>query len=467
MLDFNETTAPFLITGIMAVLLLLGVLLRKQIPFFRKSLLPASIIAGIIGFILINLGVIPIPQRVFETISFHLLNLGFLSITLATTKKVVRSETEQKSEKNVRGGLWLALVWGALISIQIVFAGLLSLVFEKTAWSDFNPLYGMLAAHGFAQGPVQALAMAKTWINSVGGQALLDAPQIGLFFAMVGYLSAVLIGVPICNYFFKKKLTALPKSEFDTELENGVYRKETSQLLGNQTTHRASVDTLTFQWAFMLGIYFLTYLLVSLIDPKHETMVYSMMFAWVVLIGNLAVFVMRKLKADHLIDPGVQTSITNFCTDAALVACMMSVTVGVILKYLVPLISISIGIIGITIWLTWSLAKRTNHYVAERFIAVYGIATGTAITGLLLLRILDPQGETPVTREIVWWNVFQMLTAIVVGSLAPFAAIWGWKSWMAINAGLAAVLLLATILVGKNIALPAVKRTKSIKQVNS
>ncbi|WP_432620433.1 hypothetical protein, partial [Butyricicoccus sp.] len=362
MLDFNETTAPFLITGIMAVLLLLGVLLRKQIPFFRKSLLPASIIAGIIGFILINLGVIPIPQRVFETISFHLLNLGFLSITLATTKKVVRSETEQKSEKNVRGGLWLALVWGALISIQIVFAGLLSLVFEKTAWSDFNPLYGMLAAHGFAQGPVQALAMAKTWINSVGGQALLDAPQIGLFFAMVGYLSAVLIGVPICNYFFKKKLTALPKSEFDTELENGVYRKETSQLLGNQTTHRASIDTLTFQWAFMLGIYFLTYLLVSLIDPKHETMVYSMMFAWVVLIGNLAVFVMRKLKADHLIDPGVQTSITNFCTDTALVACMMSVTVGVILKYLVPLISISIGIIGITIWLTWSLAKRTNHY---------------------------------------------------------------------------------------------------------
>ena len=110
MLDFNETTAPFLITGIMAALLLLGVLLRRQIPFFRKSLLPASIIAGIIGFVLINLGVIPIQQKVFETISFHLLNLSFLSITLATTKKVIQPEKEQKSEKNVRGGLWLALV---------------------------------------------------------------------------------------------------------------------------------------------------------------------------------------------------------------------------------------------------------------------------------------------------------------------------------------------------------------------
>lgn len=466
MLDFNETTAPFLITGSMAVLLLLGILLRRHIPIFRKSLLPASIIAGIIGFILINIGVIPIRQTVFETVSFHLLNLSFLSITLATTKQVIRTDEKQKNEKNVRGGLWLALIWGALISIQIVFAGLLSLIFEKTAWSDFNPLYGMLAAHGFAQGPVQALAMAKTWINSLGGQALLDAPQIGLFFAMVGYLSAVLIGVPLCNYFFKKKLAALPKTESDQELENGLYHRETSQLLGNQTTHRASIDTLTFQWAFMLSIYFLTYLLVSVFDPNHKTMLYSMMFAWVVLIGNLAVFVMRKLKADHLIDPGVQTSITNFCTDTALVACMMSVTVGVIVKYLVPLLFISAGVIGMTIWLTWSLAKRTNGYVAERFIVVYGIATGTAITGLLLLRILDPQGETPVVKEVVWWNVFQMLTAIVVGSLAPFAALWGWKIWLAINAGLAVVLLTATILVGKNIALPAGKPIKQMNRAN-
>lgn len=463
MFDFNSTTAPFLVTGSMAVLLLLGVILRKIIPFFRKSLLPASIIAGIIGFILINAGLIPIEQSIFETVSFHLLNLSFLSITLATTKKVVNPKVEQKNEKNVRGGLWLALMWGALISIQIVVAGLVSAVFQKTAWTDFDPLYGMLSAHGFAQGPVQALSMAKTWVSSVGGTALTDAPQIGLFFAMIGYLSAVLIGVPICNHFFKKNLAALPKSESDTELENGVYKRETEELLGHQTTHRASVDTLTFQWALMLGIYFLTYIFVSVFDPKHETMIYSMMFAWVVLIANLVVYILRKLKVDHLVDPGVQTSITNFCTDTALVACMMSVTVGVIVKYLVPLIAVAVMVIAVTIALTWVMARRTGKYAAERFIAVYGIATGTAITGLLLLRILDPQGQTPVTKEIVWWNVFQMFTAITVGALAPFAAIWGWSVWLAMNAGLAVVLLVLTFFIGRNIAAPAKqKKPKNI-----
>lgn len=466
MFDFNSTTAPFLITGIMAALLLLGVILRKTIPFFRKFLMPASIIAGIIGFILINAGCIPVEQSVFETVSFHLLNLSFLSITLATTKRVVNREIEQKNEKTVRGGLWLALMWGALISVQIVVSGLISVVFQKTAWSDFDPLYGMLSAHGFAQGPVQALAMAKTWINSTGGTELLDATQIGLFFAMAGYLSAILIGIPICNLFFNKNLAALPKSESDTELEDGIYKRETELVLGHQTMHRASIDTLTFQWALMLGIYFLTYILVSIFDPRHETMLYSMMFAWVVLIANLVVAILRKLKVDHLVDPGVQNSITNFCTDAALVACMMSVTVGVIVKYLIPLITVSVIVVVVTIALTWLLVKRTGKYAAERFAAVYGIATGTAITGLLLLRILDPQGETPVTKEIVWWNVFQMFVALVVGALAPFAAIWGWSIWLAINVGLSVVLLVITVLVGRNIAKPAMqKKSKEAKTV--
>lgn len=462
MFEFNSTTAPFLITGFMAVLILIGVILRRAVPFFRKSLLPASIIAGILGFILINLGVIPIEQSVFETVSFHLLNLSFMSITLATTKKVVTKETEQKNEKNVRGGLWLALMWGALISVQIVVAGLISLVFRGIGWKGFEPLYGMIAAHGFAQGPVQALSMAKTWISSINEEGLLDATQIGLFFAMVGYLAAVLIGVPLCNYFFKKNLAALPKMESDTELENGLYKRETETVLGHQTTHRASIDTLTFQWALMLGIYFLTYILVSILDPQHKTMLYSMMFVWGILVANVVVAILRKWKVDYLVDPGVQTSITNFCTDAALVACMMSVTVGVVVKYLVPLLAVSVGVVAVTIALTWVLAKKTGKYAAERFIVVFGIATGTAITGLLLLRILDPQGETPVTKEVVWWNVFQMFTAIIVGCLAPFAALWGWSIWLLINAALAVVLLILTIVVGKNISKPAKQKKAKI-----
>lgn len=454
MFEFNATTAPFLITGVMSVLLLLGVFLRRCIPFFRKSLLPASIIAGVLGFLLINIGVIPVKQSVFEVVSFHLLNLSFMSITLASTRKVVNGEQKRGKEKNVRGGLWLALLWGALVSVQIVVAGVISVVFWKTGWRHFEPLYGMLSAHGFAQGPVQALSMAKTWISSINGEGLQDAVQVGLFFAMLGYLIALLVGVPICNYFFKKNLAALPKSESDNSLENGIYTRDTEIVLGKQTTHRANIDTLTFQWGLMLGIYFVTYILVSILDPKHNTMLYSMMFVWTILVANLVIFIMRKANIDYLVDTGVQNSITNFCTDTALIACMMSVTVKVILKYMIPLLAVVLGITAVTILVTWTFAQKTGKYAAERFIVVFGIATGTAITGLLLLRILDPQGETPVTREVVWWNVFQMFTGMCALSFAPFAAIWGWKIWLGINAAVAVILLTGTYLTGRSITKP-------------
>lgn len=455
MFDYNATTAPFLITGVLATLLLLGVFLRNAIPFLRKSLLPASIIAGIIGFVLINVGVIPIEQSVFETVSFHLLNLSFMSITLATTKRVVQKVDEgQRNEKHVFGGLWMALMWGALISVQIVVAGIVAALLNVAGFREFNPLYGALSAHGFAQGPVQALSMARTWIASISGDSLKDAAQIGLFFAMVGYLSAVLIGVPLCNWLFKKNLAALPRKSSDVEMERGIYSRDSEVEYGHQTTHRASLDTLTFHVALMLGIYFVTYMLVSLVDPNHNTMVYNMMFVWTILVANVVVFVMRKLNIDYLVDPGVQTSLTNFCTDVALVACMMSVTFGVVVKHLVPLLVVSVVVVAVTVLLTWYMAKKTGNYAAERFVTVFGISTGTAITGLLLLRILDPQGETPVTKEITWWNVFQMFTGAVAVSMAPFAAIWGFGPWIGINVAVAIVMLALTALVGRRLTKP-------------
>ena len=471
MFDFNATTAPFLITGVLSILLLVGVVLRRCVPLFRKSLLPASIIAGVLGFILINAGVVPVDQSVFEVVSFHLLNLSFMSITLASTKKVVSEKTEgneskKGKEKNIRGGLWLAMMWGALISVQIVVAGFISVVFWKTGWKDFNPLYGMLSAHGLAQGPVQALSMAKTWISSVNGGGIQDAVQVGLFFAMAGYLAALLIGVPICNFFFKKNLTAMHKAESDKALENGIYARDEEEVLGRQTTHRSNIDTFTFQWALMLGIYFITYMLVSLLDPEHNTMLYSMMFVWTILVANFVVFILRRRGLDYMVDPGVQNSITNFCTDVALVACMMSVTVKVILQYIVPLFAVIFGVIAVTIILTWFFAKKTGKYAAERFVVVFGIATGTAITGLLLLRILDSQGKTPVTREIVWWNVFQMFTGMFIISLAPFAAIWGWGRWLGINVVAAVLLLIGTYIVGRSIAKPAVVKKPQVVPIS-
>ena len=100
----------FIVPGIMAVLLLISIFLRRHVKFFRKTLMPASIIAGVLGFILINTGVIPIEQKIFEDLAFHIMNLSFMSITLASTRK----EEGSQEKGALKGGIWLALMWSGL-----------------------------------------------------------------------------------------------------------------------------------------------------------------------------------------------------------------------------------------------------------------------------------------------------------------------------------------------------------------
>ena len=44
-------------------------------------------------------------------------------------------------------------------------------------------------------------------------------------------------------------------------------------------------------------------------------------------------------------------------------------------------------------------------YKEEQFMAMYGMLTGTASTGIMLLRELDPEFKTPVNENLVYQNL--------------------------------------------------------------
>jgi ESS family glutamate:Na+ symporter len=76
------------------------------------------------------------------------------------------------------------------------------------------------------------------------------------------------------------------------------------------------------------------------------------------------------------------------------------------------------------------LGSRIGDYNLERTVAIYGTCTGTVSTGLLLLRIVDPEFETPVAMEIGIMNV--VAAPIILGSIllvnAPLW--WHWSVGM-------------------------------------
>ncbi len=81
-------------------------------------------------------------------------------------------------------------------------------------------------------------------------------------------------------------------------------------------------------------------------------------------------------------------------------------------EFIVPLTAICLAGALITYWQVKFIAKRIfPAYADESFLALYGMLTGTASTGVILLREIDPMFETPAASNLI----YQQLWAIVFG----------------------------------------------------
>ena len=67
----------------------------------------------------------------------------------------------------------------------------------------------------------------------------------------------------------------------------------------------------------------------------------------------------------------------------------------------------------------WICRQLFSKYEGEQFLAMYGMLTGTASTGLILLRQADPNHKTPASGNLVYQNLW----AIVFGF--PCCCSWG------------------------------------------
>ena len=84
----EKSFLPYLMAFMwMSFLLLLGVWLRAKVRFLQRYLVPAGIIAGTLGFVLINMGWVGypspegwVPLKIgdFGLVSFHLFSFGLL-----------------------------------------------------------------------------------------------------------------------------------------------------------------------------------------------------------------------------------------------------------------------------------------------------------------------------------------------------------------------------------------------------
>ncbi len=422
-------TTPFpfeglLLFGSLSIMLIIGVLLRATVPALQKFLFPSCLIGGVIGLFIVHFKLLDLNPTDLETFAYHFFNISFISVGLTSGNSAAHT---QKKAKPLKGALWMALVEGVTLPLQAVVGGVTVILFGWLGLELFQT-FGFMAPLGFTEGPGQALSIGKVW----EGAGFAHAATIGLIFAAIGFFFAFFVGVPVANWGIRKGFGSLTPKEIPRDLLAGIVSKGKQTLsAGNLRTHSGNIDTLAFQAALVGVIYVLTYgivkLLALILPPDVAEMLWGFFFFLGMLIALIVRWGMGPVGVAHLIDAGVQRRITGWAVDFLIVATVMAIQLVIVWQYILPILLISIACGILTTVIVIYLGARLDSFNLERTVAVYGACTGTVSSGLLLLRIVDPEFETPAAMEIGLMNV--IVAPIILGSMllvnAPLW--WGWS----------------------------------------
>ncbi len=407
--------------GWASLMLCIGVLLRAKIPFLRNMLVPASVIAGIIGLIFMNVfdavGVsVGTDYDMFTTIVNNLFTVSFISISLTSTPK-----GEGNSTKNtVHGAIGMGLVWCLLYGLTpIIASGIVALT---GSGAEMDSIYGMLVQFAFCQGPGQSASFGALF-ESYGWE---NASTVAMMFASVGFVAAFLVGIPAAKAGIKRGL-AKHSGKIDEKVLKGYLKKdEQTELTTKDTTVNSNIETLAFHFA-LIGICYLLAVLIAKIFSYLPSFLGSSMSGMMFMNGMYAAyivkFIMKKLHIDFLQDNVLQTKITGWTADYLVVCAFMAVALSVIRQWLAPILIVCVVITLVTFAVCFYFGQRmggSNDF--ERTLGMYGMCTGTVPSGVALVRIIDPNFKTSTSVELGACNLTMLACTPVYIIILAYAS---------------------------------------------
>ena len=219
----------------------------------------------------------------------------------------------------------------------------------------------------------------------------------------------------LINIASRKNFTAILKKPGDIpeSFKIGFVKDiENQPKLGRETTLTSSVDTLAFHAAIIFGVCLISSQLQSFIKV-HKIPVFDQISIWAyaMIIMFIVWKIFGKLKIDFLIDSNTKSRISGSLTEFAVTAAIASLPIKAVFTYLVPILFIVIvGFIVTTLFLFYMCKFFIKDYWFEHMIATFGMATGVFLTGILLLRICDPDFKSPVLAN---YSLSYTITSIV------------------------------------------------------
>lgn len=426
---------------LLGILILLSRAVKQKIKLFQDLYLPESILAGaiallvgpgVLGAIAIQFGADPesylagglFPEPIRQVWSQSpgvFINIVFAALFLGETIPNPR-DIWRKTAPQVAFGQTLA--WG-----QYVIGLLLTLVILIPLF-NITPIAGALIEIAFEGGHGTAAGMAETF-TTLGFP---EGGDLALGLATVGIVSGVIAGTALAEWGRRRNFIAtvpVPVAEGDAQFQE-MAETEDRQTLTKRAAllHNLLIDPLSLNFGFTgLAVVIGWLILQALALLESVTwgrgdleIVRAIPLFPMALIGGIVVqLILARLDLDCLIMRRLQERIAGVALDVVVVTALASISLTVIGANLGVFLILSVaGILWNVLAFVYLAPRILPTYWFERGIGDMGQSMGVTATGILLIRMVDPENRSGAFESFAYKQLF--FEPIVGGGLFTAAA---------------------------------------------
>ncbi len=422
--QFDQVWSIICQIGLLLIFLLIGNLIRRVVPFLRKGNVPSALIGGLLLLCLDLIltkgcGIAPnlvVNKRVMQIITYHALAIGFGAMSL----KIAKKGSKGSFFKAVQNGA----ITGGTYMLQAVLGIALSLIFFACGTGLFYDT-GVLLPLGFGQGPGNAL----TWDNnftvltndpSWTGPVFNGQGSVGLTIASIGFIVASLVGVIYINIFKHKHEIVLKEKNLTRSVEDF---EEEDEIEDSESVDKTSIQValVVLVYAAGLAIMVLFAYISKWTGVKlFNDIAWGFNFIWCVITATLVKTLVKflykkKIIKRKYINNYQMDRISGFAFDMMIIAGVAAIDINVLKEYALFIVIVClVGTISTIIYVRMMCKITFKDIQHEAFLTNFGTLTGTASNGMIFLREVDPNYETPMNNIFV---VSQLPAMIFVAPL--------------------------------------------------
>jgi len=391
--------------GLLLLFLMIGNIVRRVVPAFRKCMIPSALLGGAIllavNIISKQFGFVLVDKRLMQVITYHCLAVGFASMSLKTEKSAHKTNKAQVLEFG-------ALQGGCYMLQAFVGLGITLILFLLTCNGEnvISYISGLILPLAYGQGPGNALSWDINFTNTPAAQFAGNG-SFGLSLASIGFVVASVFGVLYINLHKKRGSLYVRKGSIADEQVNFADPE------GKEIPDNESVDKFTIQVGFVALAYALSFGFMCLLGVLSKFTI-SIAWGFNFLCASLAamlikaiVKVLRKKNVMHreYINNYQMDRISGFSFDMMIVAGVAAIEINDIKDYILPIVILSVvGAVITYIYIRLVAKECFKGFEHEFFLMSFGTMTGTASNGMILMKEIDPGLRTPTSSLYILSN---------------------------------------------------------------